>query len=275
MSATNNLKPCSFIDNPHSALCDSHAHLAGLTGPQLDTTLDLAAAAGVTWILNTATDLASCSTVLAQSNCSSILRAAVGVSPFDVNSLPGDWHLQLAVYANHPATVAIGETGLDASNPRYPSMKNQVLAFKSHIDIARTTNKPLVLHSRGCERQVCDICRESGCSRALFHCFTGSVSDLHYILDAGYDVSLSGIVTFARPTLDDMVRIIPGDRLFIETDAPYLAPPPYRGKRNEPAYIRKTYEYIAEVKGVTIDELATMVYKNVISLFCQQEAPMA
>jgi TatD DNase family protein len=247
---------------------DSHAHLYNLGPEALAAALCRAAGSSVTEVLNCGTSLATSQRVAEQcSDHPALLRAAVGISPFDVVGLPSDWLDQIRVLASAPGVVAIGEAGLDTSNPRYPDLAEQIPVFEAQLDLSEQLRLPIVVHSRGCEVDTARRCRAHRKVRAVFHCFTGTADALHAILDAGYTVSYSGIVTFKKSPLPALVAHTPVDRILVETDSPYLAPEPHRGHRNEPAWVALTGECIARIKGSSAQECASALRANFDALF--------
>lgn len=246
---------------------DAHAHLGELDSAELAAVLERARVAGVHAILNTATSPATSRAVLAQCLDAPGLLAAVGISPFDAGSLGTEWRDELAELAHAPGVCAIGETGLDSTNPRYPSLDLQVPLFEAHAALARELNLPLVVHSRGCEREVVTRSRKLALERVVFHCFTGTIDDMREIVDAGYTISLSGIVTFRAASLDAVAVAVPLDCLLVETDSPYLAPVPHRGTRNEPSYVPLVARHIAALRGMRPSEFAAAVGATFDGLF--------
>lgn len=241
---------------------DSHAHLYGCDAAALDLLLSAAVKNGVRRVLNAATSLATCHTVAAQCAGRQGLICSVGISPFDVKNNPGSWEGQLLELAAKPGVVAIGETGIDATNPSYPDLSLQVPFFEKHLALAASLGLPVIVHSRGSEQQALDICLSSGIKRAVFHCYTGDADTMIKIIDAGYFISFSGIVTFANSPLVSLARSAPLDSILIETDSPYLAPVPHRGKTNQPAWVSLVGRKIAETKKMDEDELAAVLEKN-------------
>jgi TatD DNase family protein len=176
----------------------------------------------------------------------------------------------IAKLSEHPKCVAIGEAGLDYFYDNAPR-EAQAQGLRTHIDAARMTQLPLVIHSRDADDDMISILKEGmeqGAYPALLHCFSSGRKLAMEALEMGHYVSLSGILTFKRSQeIRDIVADVPLDRLLVETDAPYLAPMPYRGKRNEPAYVAHTAEVLAEVKGVSKEEIARITTKNFFRLF--------
>lgn len=245
---------------------DSHAHLDRISEPDLAALIDEAHAAGVSRILSTATDLVSAGKVIQQCAAFSSLCGAAGISPFDVVSLEEGWEQSLRTILSKQSMVGVGEIGLDTSNPRYPPLDLQMPVFEKQLDIARVLDLPVIVHSRGAEKKVAEICAARGITKAMFHCFTGPVDALHCILDCGYSISFSGIVTFSA-ALRELVTHVPLDRLFIETDSPYLAPAPHRGAANRPAWVAITGECVAATKKIPPEQLQESLAENYRRLF--------
>lgn len=246
---------------------DSHAHLYDLNDDDLAATLQSAREADVGVIITTATDCQTSRIVDHQSRQFPELWGAVGISPFDVSCLDASWREEVLSLLKSPRIVAVGETGIDSTNPRYPPMSLQQQFFEEQLEMARQNGLPAVIHSRGAEKRAVDICRDIGVRDALFHCFTGSRDALFSVLDNGYHVSISGIVTFKNSDMARLAPEIPIDRLLIETDTPYLAPTPHRGKRNCPAWVSVVGEKMAQLTGRSPKELQTHLESNFRSLF--------
>jgi TatD DNase family protein len=246
---------------------DTHAHLADLSDAELDGRIERARVAGIARIVNTATSMGDALTVIRQCVGNPVLAAAVGISPFDVMGLAVGWDIAFTQLFRQPAVIAIGEVGLDGSNPRYPPLASQIPVFERFCELSIQTGLPLVVHSRGAEERVIDVCRTFSIQRAVFHCFTGSISALREILDNGWHVSFSGIITFPRNNCADAVRYTPMDRLLIETDSPYLAPVPMRGTPNEPALVRLVGEALAAIKNIAPAALAEQIGRTFGAIF--------
>ena len=168
-----------------------------------------------------------------------------------------------------PKVVAVGETGLDFYYNHSPR-QIQIEIFCRFIHMARETGLPLVVHNREAQREVVEILRREGKGdlRGVVHCFTGNYEDAREILDMGFYLSFTGIITFKNAdSLREVVRKLPLDRVLVETDSPYLAPVPYRGKRNEPAFVRYVAEALAQVKGLSLQEVAQATTDNARKLF--------
>lgn len=193
---------------------------------------------------------------------------SVGVHPLDL--APGaepalDWLLQ---ELNHPHVVAIGETGLDYHyEPEAAELQQD--SFRLHLDAARITGKPVIVHTRAARADTLALLREAALPQAgVLHCFTEDWDMAKAALDLGFYISLSGIVTFRNAdALRDVARQVPVDRLLVETDSPYLAPIPYRGKPNLPQYVREVAEFVAMLRGETYERLAEQTTANFKRLF--------
>ncbi len=246
---------------------DAHAHLYDLDEESLTSAIRACKTPGVSMILNTGTSLASSRRVLLQCALHHELYAAVGISPFDAAGLPDSWDKQLGELLVNDRVIAVGETGLDSTNPRYPEIRLQLPLFETQLKIARLHDLPVIIHSRGCESRAASICLEHGIKKVMFHCFAGDITSLKKILDAEYYISFSGIVTFTNTPLHKCVEYAPMDRILIETDSPYLAPVPFRGKQNQPAWVTYVGKKVAEIKKMDEEETAEALAKNIKRLF--------
>lgn len=200
--------------------------------------------------------------------------AAVGVHPHNAADCDEPRIAAIAALARSPKVVAIGETGIDFHYMHSP-VDAQERALRRHLELARALDRPVMIHCRDAERRLCEIVRETGLPPAggMIHCFTGDVDAAREFVELGFYVSFSGILTFRKAgALRAAAMLVPEDRLLIETDAPYLAPEPYRGKRNEPAFVRRTLEVLAEVRAANPDTLAELTASNATRLFCLADA---
>lgn len=201
---------------------------------------------------------------------------SVGVHPHESAKEPQDGASSLIGHAAHPKVVGIGETGLDyfyEHSPRDPQRAN----FRAHIAAARLTRLPLIVHTRDADDDTIEILTdemEKGAFTGLIHCFTGTQRLADAALELGLYISVSGIATFKKSdALRDVLRTVPLDRLLVETDAPYLAPMPHRGKTNEPSFVVHTAAMLAELKSVTNAELASATTDNFFRLFSKAARP--
>lgn len=260
-------------------LVDSHCHLdfPEFT-PELDHVVERARQAGVGTMLTIGTTLSRFSGVLAVAKRYPDIWCSVGVHPHEAKEEGQDAPSRLVELAAHPRVVGIGETGLDyfyEHSPRAEQAEN----FRAHIAAARTTGLPLIVHTRDADADTAAILREEyakGPFTGLIHCFSSTKEVSETALEIGFYISISGIVTFkAAEDLRQIVATLPMDRLLVETDAPYLAPVPRRGKRNEPAFVAHTAAKVAELKGVGVAEIARTTSANFFRLFSKVEPPAA
>lgn len=216
-------------------------------------------------------DLESYPQVLAIAESRDNLYASVGVHP-DHEHCAEPSVEQLVTLAAHPKVVGIGETGMDYYRTPGPLAWQQE-RFRTHIRAARATGKPLIIHTRAASADTLSIMREEKAEEAggVMHCFTESMDVARAAMDLGFYISFSGIVTFKNAReLKDVARTVPLERMLIETDAPYLAPVPHRGKTNEPGYVRHVAEEIALLKGVGVEEVGEATSRNFRRLFLKQ-----
>jgi len=203
---------------------------------------------------------------------------SVGTHPHNAAEEDGISADELVALSAHPRCVAIGEAGLDYFYDHAPR-EAQARGFRTHIEAARRTGLPLVIHARDADADVAAILEDEtgkGAFPFLLHCFSSGADLARVGLRLGGYISFSGILTFRRSDeLRAIAREVPRDRLLVETDAPYLAPMPYRGKRNEPAYVRHTAEVLAETIGVSVDEIEDITTDNFYRLFSKAVRPAA
>lgn len=195
--------------------------------------------------------------------------AVIGVHPHDAKNITDDMYARLRALARQPKVVGIGETGLDFYYDNSPR-EDQRMHFRAFIRLARELALPLSMHVRNAYPEAAQTLREEWGTQVqgVMHCFTGSVEEAKMLLDLGLFLSLSGIVTFkSTQELREVARFAPLDRLLIETDCPLLAPVPYRGKRNEPAYVIQVGKTVAEARGIALAEVAEATRRNTERLF--------
>ncbi len=249
-------------------LVDSHCHLnyPGLVEDEAGV-LQRARARGVGGFLNISTRRSEWGNVLAAAERHPDVWAAIGVHPHEADQHPDLGSAALVDAAAHPRVVAIGECGLDYFYDK-SDRAAQRERFGAHIAAARETGLPLVIHTRDAEEDTAAILRREQGVTGVLHCFTGTRWLAEQGLELGHYVSLSGIVTFKNAKdLQEVARIIPSDRLLVETDAPFLAPVPNRGKTCEPAFVADTAAFVAELRGTTPDQLAEQTTANFFRLF--------
>ncbi|MSQ60536.1 MAG: TatD family deoxyribonuclease [Betaproteobacteria bacterium] len=248
---------------------DSHCHL---NFPELQSelagVLDRMARNQVSHALCVATSLEKCPEVLALARTYTNLYASVGVHPSEQECeepTPG----RLAQLSQSPKVVAIGETGLDYHWNKGDN-EWQRERFRVHIRAARSASKPLIVHTREAAGDTISIMREEGAGEAggVMHCFTETLETAQRAMDLGFYISISGIVTFKNAAqVREVASAVPLDRLLIETDSPYLAPVPHRGKTNEPSFVRHVAEEIARLRNITVHEVAAVTTENFQRLF--------
>jgi TatD DNase family protein len=256
---------------PPAELVDSHAHLTDRRfATELHQILQNARASGVTQVITLATDAAESRQVLDLAGQHPGVHPGVGIHPNEVaNATEDDWRAVMNLAAG-PSVVAIGETGLDKHWDRTPFPLQQEF-FERHLHLARELGRPIVIHARECLRELLDqLSRQSAPIQGVLHSFTGTWDEASEGLNLGLHISFAGMVTFQNASLDalrDVAARVPLDRLLVETDSPYLAPHPMRGRRNEPAHVAYTAARLAELRGLSIHDLARATTINARRLF--------
>ena len=258
-------------------LIDSHCHL---DFPELaadaDGVVARAKAAGVGVMLTIGTELARFPSVLAVAERFNNVWCSVGTHPHESGKELVTDPAPLLAHTDHPKVVGIGETGLDyyyELSPRPP----QIESFRAHIAAARIAGLPVIVHTRDADDDIIAVLEDEmgkGGFTGLIHCFTGTQRLADASLALGLLISVSGIATFKNSgALRDVIKSVPVDRLLVETDAPFLAPVPHRGKTNEPAFVTHTAAMLAELKGVTLAEMAAATTDNFFRLFSKAKHP--
>lgn len=250
-------------------LVDSHCHLDYAAAEDRPEIIARARRAGVATMLTISTKLSEFLTVLGIAEGDPDIWCSVGVHPHEAATEPGDDSARLVALARHPKVVGIGETGLDFYYEHSPRAE-QTASFRAHIAAARETGLPVIVHTRDADPETAAILRTEKPPKGVIHCFSSGRELAEISLEIGFYISLSGIVTFkTAQALRDIARDLPLDRLLIETDAPYLAPVPLRGKKNEPAFIVHTAKLLAELRGISVAELARATSDNFFRLFAK------
>ncbi len=258
-------------------LVDSHCHLDFPDfSSELDAVVDRARGAGIGRIVTISTRVKRHAQVLAIAERFADVFCSVGTHPHNAHEELDIGSEQLAEIAKHPKVVAIGEAGLDYHYDNSPR-EAQEKGFRAHIAAARQTGLPLVIHSREADDDMARILEEEsgkGAFPAVLHCFTGGRDLAMRAVTLGHYVSFTGILTFKNSqNLRDIAKDLPTDRVLVETDAPYLAPQPYRGKRCEPSYVVETAKMLAQTRGVNADEIARQTSENFFRLFNKVPRP--
>ena len=253
------------------SLIDSHCHLnyEGLAERQ-EEVLAAARARGVEGFLNISTRQSEWSDIVGAAERHSDVWASIGVHPHEADNHPDLGSSVLVEAAAHPRVVAIGECGLDYYYDK-SDRAAQRDRFEAHIEAARTTGLPLIVHTRDAEDDTTEILARQvgkGGVTGVLHCFTGSAELARKALDLGFLISISGIVTFKNARdLQETAKAIPEDRLLVETDSPFLAPVPHRGKTCEPAFVADTAAFLAELRGESLGDLSAATTANFFRLF--------
>lgn len=257
-------------------LVDSHCHLnyKGLIEDQLQV-IARARAAGVTTMLNISTRESEWDSVIATASRDPNIWATVGIHPHEADAHPDVDTERLIARSAHPRVIGIGETGLDYYYD-HSDRDQQKTSFRSHIVAARETGLPLIVHTRDAEDDTAAILSAEmgkGAFSGVIHCFTASADFAEKALALGLYISLSGIVTFKNAKdLQATAITIPEDRLLIETDAPFLAPVPHRGRTCEPAFVADTARFISGLRGISVERLQEITSRNFFTLFSKSAA---
>lgn len=257
-------------------LIDSHCHLnyKGLIEDQQNV-LERARASGIDLMLNIATRESEWDDVLATAIREPDVWATVGIHPHEADEHPHIDTAKLVERAAHPRVVGIGETGLDYYYD-HSDRERQQRSFRSHIAASRQTGLPLVVHTRDAEDDTIAIMRDEmgkGAYSGVIHCFTASGAFADAAMELGFYISISGIVTFKNARdLQETAARLPIDRLLVETDAPFLAPVPHRGRLCEPAFVADTARFLAALRGETVEHLADATTANFCRLFTKAGA---
>lgn len=249
------------------SLVDTHAHLEAIDS--ISEVIDRASKNGVETVVAVSSDLDSSRRTIEISNSFPRVYCAVGIHPHEASSFKESALAQLANLISEKRVKAIGETGLDY-HYSHSSRESQIISFTNHIGLAIKFNLPVIIHIREAFDDVLNILRKPRFSnvRGVIHCFTGDYETAKGFMDLGFFISFSGIVTFKNAeNVRDAAKRIPLDRMLIETDSPYLAPVPFRGKRNEPAYVIHIAEKIAELRGASYEKIAEITTINARELF--------
>ncbi len=251
-------------------LVDAHCHLTGsyLAPDQVEATLQRARSQGVTGFIAVGTDLEDSRLVLDLATRTPGVQASLGVHPHEAKSWSPEVANALGVLLVDPAVRFVGETGLDWHYDLSPR-DVQEAAFRAQIRLAKALGKPLMIHTRSAPAATLDILEEEGADavRGIIHCFSEDRVFAQRALDLGFYLSFSGIATFKKAeAVRDVAAWAPADRVLVETDAPFLAPVPYRGKPNEPGFVRFTAEAVADLRGITSVHLAELTTRNLEAL---------
>lgn len=258
-----------MIPTTRLMLIDSHAHLDfSQFKHDRDTVIDRALDAGVSKIINVGTDLASSEKSLALARHYTAIHAAVGIHPHDAKTLTPKTLKTLSKLAANGKVVAIGEIGLDFYRDLSPRDQQRV-AFRQQIRLAIELGMPVVVHDRDAHAEVLRILREEKAHQVggVLHCFSGDIRMAREGLEMGFLISFAGPITYGGEKKQAIAGEIPLESILVETDCPFLTPVPHRGKRNEPAYVRYVAEKIAQIRGITLEEVAKATGENAARVF--------
>jgi TatD DNase family protein len=249
-------------------LIDSHAHLDFPEfDPDRDSVIAAAKAKGVEFIVNIGSSLKGSRNSVELARKYPSIYATVGLHPHDADKFDDRANEALIRFAGDKKVVAIGEIGLDFYK-NYSKRNNQIILFKSLLKISKDFNLPVVIHTREAQTETIDIIREYMPIKAVVHCFSGDAEFLKQCLDWGFFVSFTCNITYKKAqNLRDVLKLVPLERLMLETDCPYLSPEGFRGKRNDPSFVRLLAEEVARIKEITFEEVAGVTTANVRSLF--------
>lgn len=245
-----------------SPVIDSHTHLTdGRLLPDVEGVVERARAAGVRAMVTVGTHREDWTAAVSVAERFPEVYAAVGVHPHGAGQADEEAFAALRDLAAHPKVVAVGETGLDYHYDNAPR-DVQRRAFLRHLELARETGLPVVVHARSADDDVRDILADAAGVTGVLHCFSSGRALLERALEAGWYAGFSGMITFKKYEDADLVRLVPADRILVETDAPYLAPVPYRGKTNEPAFVTRTAAAAAAIRGEDPAGFAAATVRN-------------
>jgi TatD DNase family protein len=255
---------------PGCRLVDTHCHLdLDSYRDDLATVLNRASSFGVSRIVTVGIDLESSRRAVSLADSNPGISAAVGVHPHHAATCGADDLVELEALSRHPKVVALGEIGLDLHYDFSP-FKQQLECFSRQLELARNLRLPVIIHDREAHKEVLEILQGAGSlpGGGVMHCFSGDSVLAEKVMALGYYISIPGVVTFSKAImLQEAVRQVPLDRLLLETDGPYLAPEPRRGRRNEPALLLFTAARVAELKEISLDDLAEATSANAARLF--------
>ena len=255
-------------------LIDSHAHLEmrEFENDRSDV-ICRAKSAGVDFIVTVGTNVELSRKAVKLAGQHENIYATIGVHPHDVGKINNTTYDELKKLAGDKKVVAYGEIGLDYFRNIAPQAL-QMEKFGEQLQLAKELSLPVVIHARQAQAQSLEMIKSSGIRRGVFHCFAGDYEMARQCLDWGFYLSVPGVVTFNKSkTMQEVVKKVPLASLLLETDCPYLTPDPFRGKRNEPAYIVYTAKKVAEIKGLSWEEVATVTAQNTLDLFRIEASP--
>lgn len=249
-------------------MIDTHAHLDDKRlYKRVGELLERAEQKGVERVINIGISLDSSRKSIELAQNYENVYATVGIHPHDSKNVPKNYIQRLGEMANEEQVIALGEMGLDYFKNISPQ-DNQLRVFKEQVSLARELGMPVVIHDRDAHEDVLETIQEIKGVRGVFHCFSGDWQVAYKVLELGFHISFTGTITFKKAgKLKEVVRKTPLDKMMIETDCPYLAPEPFRGKLNEPAYVRLVGDAVAEEKNMSLEEVAKITTENAVEFF--------
>ena len=254
----------------HSSLSviDTHCHLdMKQFDPDRKEVIERARAAGIEAMITVGSNLEGTVSAMKLSGEYDFIFASIGIHPHDAKDFSDDIYFKLREWSGSSKVVAIGETGLDYHYDHSPRQVQKAV-FEKHLKIAAETGLPVIIHSREAQRDTIEILQKSGINRGVLHCFSGDMEMAEQVMSMGFYISFAGPVTFKKTReLKEIAGSIPDDYLLVETDAPYLSPEPFRGRRNEPAFIIQTLKQIADLRRVSLEDMARITSLNAKRLF--------
>ena len=246
-------------------IIDSHAHLFNEYYDNIQDVLDRAKAAGIIKVVNAADTIASCKEVIENANKYEYYYFCLGIHPENVDEDINELEKLIEDNKDNPKFVAIGEIGLDYYWTK-DNKDKQIELFENQLKLAEKYNKPVVVHSREATQDTIDILGKYNIT-VYIHCFSGSKETADIYVKRGYYIGVGGVLTFKNAKIKDVIKDIPLENLLLETDAPYLAPTPYRGNPNEPAYLLETAKFLAEVKEERLENIEQKILENSRKIF--------
>lgn len=248
-------------------IIDTHAHLyQEYYKNNVDKIINDALEVGVKKIICIGVDIPTSHESIRLSKKFDSIYASVGIHPHDTKDAGGDYKESIKELASFDKVVAIGETGLDF-HYNLSDRNTQIESFNKHLEIAKELDLPCIVHSRNADEEIYNILNGHSYNKVVIHCFSGNKDFAEKISELGIFISITGLSTFAGRELEDAIRCYPIDRIMLETDSPYLAPIPKRGKQNQPKYITYIADKVASIKGVSIDSLIKKTSDNAIGFF--------
>ncbi len=247
-------------------MIDTHCHLE-MFEDEIPRAISRACEAGVSNIITISSDVESLDWAIKIAEEYPMVYASVGIHPHDAKDYNEEIKNRIFELSRHPKVIAIGEIGLDYYYEHSPR-EIQKKVFREQLEIAKEVHLPVVIHSREAFKDTINILKESGIRKGVMHCFSGDVSQAKEALKLGFLISISGVVTFKNSRkIKEVAQFVPDESLLIETDAPYLAPEPFRGKRNEPAFLTYTAQAVAKLREVTVEDIDRITTVNACRLF--------